>query len=48
MNSLTDFNIEKTTAEILILKKEIQKNIKELNKHGITIGDILREKEEHK
>ena len=46
MQELTEFNIEKTTTEVITLKKELQKNIKELNKYGITLGDVLKELEE--
>ena len=46
MQELTDFNKEKNTKEILILKEELNKNIKELNKYGITLENVLKEMEE--
>lgn len=46
MKELTEFNIEKTTAETKMLKEKIQRDIKELNKYGITLEDILKELED--
>lgn len=46
MEKLTDFNIEKTTAEVIMLKEKLQENIKELNKYGITMEDILKKLED--
>ncbi len=46
MQNLTEFNIERATAEILNLKNKLQENIKELSKYGISLEDILKEMEE--
>lgn len=36
-------DLKKETEIILKLKKELQDNIKKLNKYGITLEDILQE-----
>lgn len=46
MQELTEFNLEKITTEIRMLKDNLQKNIKELSKYGITLEDVLKEMEE--
>lgn len=43
---MQEFNLKKETEEILQLKKELQENLKELNKYGITLEDVLEEMEE--
>lgn len=42
MQSLTEFNIEKTTAEILILKEQTAQNIVEIGKRLIAVKDNLQ------
>ena len=42
MQSLTEFNIEKTTAEILILKEQKAQNIMEIGKRLIAVKDNLQ------
>lgn len=42
MQSLTEFNIEKTTAEILILKEQTAQNIMEIGKRLIAVKDNLQ------
>lgn len=43
---MQEFNLKKETEEILQLKKELQENLKELKKYGITLEDVLEEMEE--
>lgn len=42
MQSLTEFNIERTTAEILILKEQTAQNIVEIGKRLIAVKDNLQ------
>lgn len=46
MQELTEFNLEKSTKRINELKKDLDENIKELSKYGITLDDVLKEMED--
>ncbi len=40
---MKDFNLNEETQEVLILKEKLEKNIKELQRHGISLEEILKE-----